>query len=239
MDLSVQMRKRASRDKVMNRSNDATRRPRLMVASALLLALSLSLALSCRVDFAQESRRPTNDHKSPATKETPAVPPAKNWDTSTQEQNEPSSDELESNTPMELRKLKRCVIEEIVTITPDGIGVAPFAVAFDGSSSVAPCGKLIKWIWSFGDGTKARGAKVTHTYAAPGEYTVKLELTDSKGNRNLVDMDYVVTVTAENMSTERLLRKTEKPTRRTTQRRRTVGSVRQDRRAISAYLTYK
>jgi PKD repeat protein len=109
-----------------------------------------------------------------------------------------------------MKELTRCAIEEIVTITPGGTSDASFALAFDSSASLAPCGKIVKSIWSLGDGTKARGAKVTHNYAAPGDYTVKLELTDDRGNRNLVDIEYAVMVTAENVSTERRLHKKRK-----------------------------
>ncbi len=37
-------------------------------------------------------------------------------------------------------------------------------------------------IWSFGDGTSASGASVTHTYTAPGTYEVTLRSADTLGN---------------------------------------------------------
>lgn len=212
----------------MNRSNDATRRRKLLVASTLL-----SLALSSCVDFAQDSRHPTNDHKSPATKETSPPGPAKDSNNSAENQNkaqdpiapadggnEASSDELENNTPLELRQLTRCIIEEDVRIAPDGEGRAPFKVSFDSSAAVAPCGKIVKSIWSFGDGAKASGTRVTHTYSAPGEYIVKLNLTDNNGNRNLLDIEYVVIVIAEKTSIERRPQQATKPSRRATERSR-------------------
>ncbi len=36
--------------------------------------------------------------------------------------------------------------------------------------------------WSFGDGTSGSGAQVSHTYAAPGAYTVKVTADDGLGN---------------------------------------------------------
>ena len=192
----------------MQRSNDGTRLRKLLVASTLL-----NLALSSCANFAQENRHPTNTQQPPATPQTSPPGTAKDSNSSDDNQNkardplasadggnEPSSDELENNIPLELRQLTRCAIDEIVNITPDGSGVAPFEVTFDCSSSVAPCGKIVNSIWSFGDGTIARGVKVTHTYAAPGEYTVTVKLSDNKGNRNLLMIDYAVMVTAENTS---------------------------------------
>ena len=128
------------------------------------------------------------------------------------EVNEASSDELENNTPLEVRQLARCIIEEDVQIAPDREGTAPFKVSFDSSASVAPCGKIVKAIWGFGDGGKARGTKVTHTYSVPGEYSVNLHLTDNKGNGNWL-IDYVVSVTAEKTSTKRNLHQATNPSR--------------------------
>lgn len=181
-----------------------TRRTNLRV-----VLLLFSLAMSSCTNFAQEESRRSDGQERPATKPKSTEPPPKPLvtSTSTEEPNEPSSDELEKNTPREVRELTRCAIEEIVIITPGETNVASFTVAFDSSASLAPCGKIVKSIWSFGDGTKSREAKVTHTYAAPGDYTVRLELTDDRGNRNLIDIEYAVMVTAENVSTERRLNK--------------------------------
>jgi len=107
---------------------------------------------------------------------------------------EPSSDELEKAIPEELRKQIACTIEETVTVTPDGGGPAPLKLIFDASESTAPCGKIVKWIWTFGDGSKGSGAKVTHIYKKPGSYSVTLEMRDSKANRNDVQIDYTVAV---------------------------------------------
>ena len=63
--------------------------------------------------------------------------------------------------------------EAKATATPTE-GVAPLAVTFAGSGG-ATCR------WDFGDGTKGRGAKPTHTYRRPGIYTVTLTATDKSG----------------------------------------------------------
>jgi PKD repeat protein len=180
---------------------------------SVIVIVALNLAFSSCVDFAEEKGQTTNRNKSTPTQQTYFPPAAKTENESPDDQNEPSSDELERNTPIELRQQTRCVIEENVTITPDGDGVVPLAVTFDSSASKAPCGRIVKRIWHFGDGAKARGAKVTHTYAMSGEYIANLHLADNKGNRNLLEIDYAVTVTAVRVSTERLTRKPGGPVR--------------------------
>lgn len=51
----------------------------------------------------------------------------------------------------------------------------------DGSSSKDPDGSLISYEWDFGDGTKGRGEKTDHVYARPGDYPVRLTVTDDSG----------------------------------------------------------
>ena len=60
--------------------------------------------------------------------------------------------------------------------------VSGLTAAFDASASVDYNGSLTGYSWNFGDGTPAEtGAKPTHTYAAPGTYTVTLTATDDSG----------------------------------------------------------
>ena len=54
-------------------------------------------------------------------------------------------------------------------------------VAFDGSSS---SGSIVSYAWDFGDGSTATGPTPSHTYAAPGTYTVALTVTDDQGATN-------------------------------------------------------
>ena len=56
-----------------------------------------------------------------------------------------------------------------------GNAVALSAVATDALSTVTLS-------WDFGDGAAARGTSVTHTYGAPGTYTVTVRAQDSAGN---------------------------------------------------------
>lgn len=108
---------------------------------------------------------------------------------------EAGRDELERAIPSSVRRRMRCSIEEHVTAKPED-GMAPLTVNFDASASIGPCGKIVKWIWDFGDGTSGKGAKVKHTYKRPGEYTVNVSLADKKGNINYVQTDYAVRVSA-------------------------------------------
>ncbi|GAA2726849.1 LamG-like jellyroll fold domain-containing protein [Cellulomonas aerilata] len=59
------------------------------------------------------------------------------------------------------------------TATTDGL-----AVTVDGSASSDPDGAVASYAWDFGDGTTATGPTASHTYAAPGTYTVGLRVTD-------------------------------------------------------------
>jgi 6-phosphogluconolactonase len=54
---------------------------------------------------------------------------------------------------------------------------------FDGSASSSADSHVVRWDWTFGDGTTASngGEVVQHTYATPGKYTVTLTVTDAVG----------------------------------------------------------
>ena len=69
-------------------------------------------------------------------------------------------------------------------ITPPSSPKAGVAAAFSGaeSSDPYPGGSIASYSWSWGDGTpNDSGVSPDHTYAAPGEYTVTLTVTDSYG----------------------------------------------------------
>ncbi|GGB87190.1 PKD domain-containing protein [Dickeya fangzhongdai] len=52
---------------------------------------------------------------------------------------------------------------------------------FDAGASSGGEG-IISYSWSFGDGDTGSGARVSHTYASSGKYTITLTATDSTGN---------------------------------------------------------
>lgn len=60
--------------------------------------------------------------------------------------------------------------------------------------SYDPDGTITQWEWDFGDGGRASGATVTHTYNSAGNYPVRLVVTDNCGVRNSITQ--IVTVQA-------------------------------------------
>ncbi|HCK98982.1 MAG TPA: hypothetical protein DHW42_02590 [Candidatus Marinimicrobia bacterium] len=65
-------------------------------------------------------------------------------------------------------------------------------ITFDASPSFDPGGKIIKYRWDFGDGSKGKGAIVKHAYASAGEYQATLRVTDR--DRNTVNLTRLITV---------------------------------------------
>lgn len=73
------------------------------------------------------------------------------------------------------------------THSPDKPGVGA-AVTFDASKSTDD-GQIVKYMWEFGDGSKAEGKTATHAYAAPspaGGWQVTLWVTDDLGQASSV-----------------------------------------------------
>jgi PKD repeat protein/type 1 glutamine amidotransferase len=76
-------------------------------------------------------------------------------------------------------------------------GTAPLRVTFT-SSAVDPDGDQVSTVWDFGDGVKAGGASIAHTYTQPGTYTATVTVKDPGG---LTDTDSVtISVTTTSRS---------------------------------------
>jgi PKD repeat protein len=75
---------------------------------------------------------------------------------------------------------------------PGEPAIAGTPVHFNGESSSAPDGSISGYDWSFGDGDSAEGAAPTHTYTAPGTYSVTLTVTDNLGLTERVTRSVVV-----------------------------------------------
>ena len=54
-------------------------------------------------------------------------------------------------------------------------------ILFDASASFDPDGRLVDFIWDFGDGTSTRGTRVGHAYEEVGVYSVRLTIEDNAG----------------------------------------------------------
>ena len=66
-------------------------------------------------------------------------------------------------------------------------GSAPLTVSYTDRSTGAPT----SWSWSFGDGTTSTAQNPTHTYSAPGTYSVSLTATNSAGSDTKTTAGYV------------------------------------------------
>lgn len=56
-------------------------------------------------------------------------------------------------------------------------------VIFDGSNSYDPDGKVVGWVWDFGDGYRAEGPVADHSFMTAGVHEVSLTVVDQMGER--------------------------------------------------------
>lgn len=68
---------------------------------------------------------------------------------------------------------------------------APLEVTFDGTASRDPDNEALSYHWDFGDGNKAEGAKVSHTYQQGGSYAATLLVDDGSGSACSIAMAQV------------------------------------------------
>ena len=68
-----------------------------------------------------------------------------------------------------------------VISSSSSVGTAPLSIEFDATASTDEGGSILTYEWDFGDGGKASGAVVNHTYHEAGKYDAKLTVTDNGG----------------------------------------------------------
>jgi PKD repeat protein len=68
------------------------------------------------------------------------------------------------------------------------LGTGTLSTGFTDTSANYPA----SWLWDFGDGTTSTSQNPSHTYAAPGTYTVSLAASNSAGSNTLAKTGYVV-----------------------------------------------
>ncbi|KAA3662763.1 MAG: PKD domain-containing protein [Calditrichaeota bacterium] len=76
-------------------------------------------------------------------------------------------------------------------------GNAPLVVQFTGSNSSDADGVISNWAWEFGDGLTSTQADPNHRFTSPGEYNVRLVVTDNSG---LVDTTYIAISVGERLN---------------------------------------
>ncbi len=73
---------------------------------------------------------------------------------------------------------------------------AGLTLSVDASGSSDPDGSIVSYAWDFGDATNGTGRTTSHTFAAAGEYGVRLTVTDDKGATASVSRQVTVTASA-------------------------------------------
>ena len=70
---------------------------------------------------------------------------------------------------------------------------APATVTFDASGSADVDGTIVSYQWEFGNGATATGMTPTYRYTTGGSYTIRLTVTDNKGNSTTATRPIVIT----------------------------------------------
>ncbi len=81
----------------------------------------------------------------------------------------------------------------IAAISDIGQTIAGHNITLDVRASFDPAGNALMYAWDFGDGTKARGITVTHTYTKTGIYNLKLTVSSTEATRTIIKVINVVT----------------------------------------------
>ncbi|WP_310599471.1 PKD domain-containing protein [Desulfobulbus sp.] len=71
--------------------------------------------------------------------------------------------------------------QAVISATPTD-GPVSLAVTFDGGGSTDSDGRIVNYVWDFGDnGETATGQSVTHTYTTAGSFIATLQVADDRG----------------------------------------------------------
>ena len=85
----------------------------------------------------------------------------------------------------------------IALARPHHLVVPGERVVLDGTRSWSAHGPIVRYDWTFTDGTKAEGAVIKRTYSRPGEYCETLKVTDAAGR---TDYDFSIVLVNEKPS---------------------------------------
>jgi trimeric autotransporter adhesin len=88
-------------------------------------------------------------------------------------------DGVSTNTTTRAAYINALPLTADFTASPTS-GAAPLSTQFTDTSIGSPT----SWSWDFGDGTTSTSRNPSHTYTAPGRYTVRLTVTDAGGATN-------------------------------------------------------
>ncbi len=64
-----------------------------------------------------------------------------------------------------------------------GKGNTSTTFAYDASASDDPDGRIVDFLWKFGDGKTGKGEQISHEYGREGSYETELTVTDNKGSK--------------------------------------------------------
>jgi PKD repeat protein len=70
--------------------------------------------------------------------------------------------------------------------------ISDLTVTTDGSGSTDADGSIESYAWDFGDGTTGTSRSASHAYTTPGEYTIRLTVTDDGGAKDSVEHQVTV-----------------------------------------------
>ena len=86
-----------------------------------------------------------------------------------------------SNSRAETSKMIRVNHPPMVDAGPDRLICPNQEITFDASGSFDHDGTITRYLWNFGDGDRAEGKIVKHSYADPGLFRAELTISDNSG----------------------------------------------------------